>query len=85
MRRIRIVAGNKKWKQSYLSFTELGLLLPDQFTNFQIGEFFYHLGHGIRPPTYEGHLQQPLIFIHSLLGTSLHTCTIAPPCLGSLK
>ena len=50
-RAVRLVAGIKKWEHSGPSFTELRLLRIDQIKDFQIGEFYYRLEHGLLPST----------------------------------
>ena len=56
-RAVRLVAGIKRWDHSGPSFLELRLLRLDQIRDFQIGEFYYRLEHGLLPPIFGGFLQ----------------------------
>ena len=55
-RAIRLIAGVRKWAHTAPLFRELKILRIDQIRDFQVGEFFFRLEHGLLPPIFKDFL-----------------------------
>ena len=55
-RAVRLIAGVRKWVHTAPLFRDLKILRIDQIRDFQVGEFFFRLEHGLLPPIFKDFL-----------------------------